>query len=296
MVLNRVQASLAVPKLLAALAMTAVTMVGQTLSLPPAELVARAVQNEIQSSGNGPKHMFRDRKQNPNGSQTKLLVETREAMAGILIAVNDKPLTPEERQAEAARVERFLKDPEELTKRRRQEQENAEHINRIVKALPEAFLYEYDGSETGAQGVGRPGDPLVRLTFRPNPNYQPPSRVEQVLTGMRGYLLIDAVEYRIARVDGTLEKDVGFGWGILGHLDRGGHFLVEQGKVGSGNDWAITRMDVAFTGKALLFKNLNFKWLEVFTDFHSVPPNLTFAQGLELLKKQEALLAQNDLQ
>ncbi len=38
---------------------------------------------------------------------------------------------------------------------------------------------------------------------------------------MQGYVLVDAVHYRIASIDGTLFKTVGFGWGILGHLDRG---------------------------------------------------------------------------
>jgi hypothetical protein len=32
---------------------------------------------------------------------------------------------------------------------------------------------------------------------------------------------------------------------------------------------------------------------EVFNNFQSVPSNLTFAQGVELLKKQEAELAEN---
>ena len=34
---------------------------------------------------------------------------------------------------------------------------------------------------------------------------------------------------------------MGFGWGFLGHLDRGGHFLVEQGEVVNGH-WEVTRM------------------------------------------------------
>jgi len=53
---------------------------------------------------------------------------------------------------------------------------------------------------------------LVRLKFRPNPKYSPPSHVEQILTGLEGYLLIDADQHRIAKIDGTLGKEVGFGW------------------------------------------------------------------------------------
>src|SRR2546426_1171 len=130
---------------------------------------------------------------------------------------------------------------------------------------------------------------LVRLKFRQTPGYNPPSRVEQVLTAMQGILLIDEQAKRIAKIDGTLVKNVGFGWGILGHLDRGGHFLVEQADVAGGH-WEMSRMDLSFTGKALFFKNLSFKSNEIYSDFRPAPPNLTFAQGVELLKRHEAEL------
>jgi len=52
-------------------------------------------------------------------------------------------------------------------------------------------------------------------------------------------------------------------------------------------------MNLSFTGKILFFKGINIKSSEVYSDFRHVPPNLTFAQGLELLKKQEAMLAEN---
>ncbi|HZP18453.1 MAG TPA: hypothetical protein VFB00_10830, partial [Terriglobales bacterium] len=140
--------------------------------------------------------------------------------------------------------------------------------------------------QTGTESVGHPGDELVRLKFRPNPDYDPPSRVEQVLTGMQGHLLIDPKANRIAEIDATLQRDVGFGWGILGHLDRGGHFQVQQAAVD--NHWQLTRMDLAFTGKVLLFKKINIRSTDVFSGFRPVPSDLSFAQGVELLKKAKA--------
>ena len=158
-------------------------------------------------------------------------------------------------------------------------------MTRMLRALPDAFIYEYDGLEQSRPGVGSSGDELVRLKFHSDPKYDPPTRVEQVLTGMAGYLLIDANRQRIAKIDGTLVKDVGFGWGIFGHLDRGGQFQVEQGEVG-GSGWEITRMNLSFTGKILLFKSLSIKKTEVYSEFQPVPANLTFAQGVELLHKE----------
>jgi len=161
-----------------------------------------------------------------------------------------------------------------------------------MKALPDAFLYEPDGVQTGTKELGNPGDELVRLKFRPNPDYSAPSHTEQVLTGMVGYMLIDKSQGRIAKIDGTLEKEVGFGWGILGHLDKGGRFVVQQGTMGTGV-WQVSRMDLDLTGKILFFRKLVVKSTQTFSDFHEAPPNLTFAQAVELLKKQAQELAEN---
>lgn len=257
----------------------------QAPEIPAVELVRRTVENETKSTRSPLKFMFREDKKTERGNQTRLIVETNQALAALAIARDGRPLSPEEKDDELKRLQRFIDDPSELQKKHDKEREDAERTTRIVKALPEAFIYEYGEATVGATGVGKPGGPLVRLNFRPRPDYQPPSRVEQVLTGMQGYLLIDTREYRIARIDGTLMKDVGFGWGILGHLDRGGHFLVEQGDCGHGQ-WDLTRMGLRFTGKVLIFKSLNIQSEETFTDFRPVERDLSFQQGFELLKKE----------
>jgi hypothetical protein len=257
-------------------------------AIPADRLVRLAVRNEV-AAANGPsvRHMFRSRKQTPKGSQTKLYVETSEAMAGMLIAINDQPLTPHQQQAEENHLAWLMDNPDQLRKKRAREKEDAERTMQIVKALPDAFEYEYaNNSDTGLPS----NPPLVRVDFKPNPSYSPPSHVEQALLGMKGFLLIDSSKMRIARIDGTLFKDVTFGWGILGRLDKGGHFIVQQGDVGDGT-WNIVEMNLDFTGKILLFKTLNMVSDEVFSDFQRVPDNLAFAQGVDLLKTEQEKLA-----
>ena len=262
-------------------------------AISPVELVRQAVNNEIASNSESGRHfMFKDVKKTVHLDQVKLVVETKEATAGMLIARDGHPLSAEDRKQEEARLANYVQNPQELSKKRKQEKEDAEHTMRILKALPDAFLYEQQGTENGTESIGRRGDGLVRLKFRPNPAYDPPSRVEQVLTGMQGYLLVDATENRIAQIDATLERDVGFGWGILGHLDKGGRFLVQQADVGDRN-WEVTRMELSLTGKILLFKKLSIQSSDVFSDFHPVPSDLTFAQGVEMLKKEAERSNQN---
>ena len=255
-------------------------------------LVRAAVANEVAANNSSTKHMFKSHKTTAQGSQTRIYVETREAMAGMTIAYNDQPLAPAQMQGEENRLAALVNDPQQLRHKYAQEQENTERTLRILKALPDAFVFEYDGEKKGAVNLGEERARLVWLKFRPNPDFQPPSHVEQVLLGMEGVVVIDPVEQRIAKIDGTLFKEVSFGWGILGHLDKGGHFLVEQ--CDAGNDsWEVSRMSLSFTGKILLFKNLAIKSDEVFSGFRRVPDDTTFAQGVEMLKAEEVKLAQN---
>jgi hypothetical protein len=261
-------------------------------SLSPLNLVRATVANEVAAANeDSSKHMFRDRKKTPQGSQTRIYVETREAMAGMTIAYNDQPLSPQQLQNEEGRLAGLVGNSEQLKRKQHEQKEEADRTLRIVKALPDALLFAYDGTEIGTTGIGGEGTRLVRLKFSPNPAFRPPSHVEDVLVGMAGVLLIDPVSRRIAEIDGTLFKEVNFGWGILGHLDKGGHFLVIQADVGEGC-WEVSRMSLMFTGKILLFKSLAIKSDEVFSNFRRVPADTTFAQGVELLKAEQVKLAQ----
>ena len=264
---------------------TAAPQASKAPQTPAGELVRLAVANEVAANNTTVKHMFRSRKQTPKGSQTRLYVETNDAMAGMTIAYNDKPLTAEQQQGELNHLAWLTGNPDQLRKKQAQEKKDADQTLRIVKALPDAFRYVY--ADAGNHTPGTAAGP-VRLNFTPNPDYSPPSHVEQVLQGMEGFLLIDPKRRRIARIDGTLFKDVTFAWGILGRLDKGGYFRVQQADLGDGT-WDITEMHLNITGKILLIKTITMASDEVFSDFRRVPDNLSFAQGVELLKSEEKL-------
>lgn len=284
----------------AIVALTAATMAvsGQVSEIPetsPVELVRLTVANEV-AAANHPElhHMFHSRLQNSKGSETRVYVETNEALAGLLIAINDQPLTVEQQEAETNHLASLINNSDQLRKKAAREREDGDRSLRIVRALPDAFCYEYAGPETGATGVGKAGDHLVKLKFKPNPAYTPPSHVEQVLTGMQGELLIDGKVRRLARIDGMLFRDVTFGWGILGHLDKGGHFRVQQADLGLGDGaWGIISISLNMTGKILMLKSISMVSDEVLSDFHRMPDKLTFAQGVEILKTEEEKLAHN---
>ena len=104
---------------LAAIWLSSLAQAGQTPAIPPGELVRATVQNEIKASATpSERHMFISLKESAHGSQTKLYCETKDAMAGMAIAYDGKPLTAQQRQAEEARLEQLRTDPAELAKKR----------------------------------------------------------------------------------------------------------------------------------------------------------------------------------
>jgi hypothetical protein len=261
-------------------------------AMPPNDLVRATVKNEVQAANNtAVKFSFRSRKQSPGGVENKIYIEANEALATMTVSEGDQPLSPEKEHAEIEQLAQLVNHPDRLRKKQEHEKLEVEHTLNIVRALPDAFCYEYAGTEKGAPGLGKPGDTLVKLKFKPNPSFVPPSRVEQVLQGMEGFLLIDANEKRIARIDGSLFKEVTFGWGIFGRLDQGGHFKVQQTDAGDGN-WTVSEMDLKFTGKILLIKSLNIVSDEIFTDFQRLPGDLPFARAVEMLQIEHNKIAQ----
>jgi hypothetical protein len=264
------------------------------LQIVPGDLVRETIAREVSAANQSQtRHMFRSRRQTPKGSQTRLYVETNDSMAGMLISVNDQPVSEQQLQAERDHLFWLSGNPEALRKKRAREKEDADRTMRILKALPDAFRFEYAGKETGAAGLGKSGEELVKLNFTPNPAYSPPSRVEQVLEGMQGYVLIDPTAHRLAKIDGNLFRDVSFGWGIIGHLNKGGHFCVQQADVGDGT-WNITAMSLRMTGKILMFKGISMISDETISEFRPVPSDLTFAKAVTVLTNEQEKLAHNN--
>ncbi len=83
-------------------------------------------------------------------------------------------------------------------------------VLKVLRALPKAFLYQYAGTIAVNSGT------VQKFTFKPNPAFNPPDLETQVLTVMSGEIWVDVSHERVIRLEGHLQQDVDFGWGILG--------------------------------------------------------------------------------
>jgi hypothetical protein len=255
----------------------------QSSAMPPIELVRKAVANEMQNPKSSRFYMWMDCVEKPKGSQTKQMVETPDGLIGRLVAINHEALTPEQRKADDNRINRLL-DPAKMREKAKQQRDDEQHSQRLLRTLPTAFNYAYAGTETTTQG-----HQVIKLDFSPNPNFNPPDHETQIYQGLKGQVWIDTHVMRLAKIEGTLFRDVDFGWGIIGRLYKGGRFVVEQGDVGNGH-WDTTRMQLKFDGRVVMLKHLHIEETETEWDFRPVP-KMNVKQALEMLRKSGDQLA-----
>ena len=247
------------------------------LNVPATELVRQMVAHELAAANASGHYMYRIDEQTRHGSDTRDMVETRKWLIGRLVLKNGQPLPLAQRRREDERLRDLLTSPTHLERFQIQARKDEARVRRMIKSLPDAFLFQYDGTEKN--GSGRE---LIRLKFRPQANLTPRSMELRVLQGMEGTMLIDPVDKRLARVEAELFRDVDFGWGIFGRIRRGGSFLLEQQGVGS-DRWAITTLSMHYTSRIVLFVNTRTDSVSKTSNFHRMSNDLTLQQGLELL-------------
>jgi hypothetical protein len=245
-------------------------------------LVKRVLAVELEAAQNGPidhPMQYHLRKTSPRYSSAKLIIETRDGDVARLLEVNGAPLSPESEQNEAARLQALLDDPSLQHHRQEREQGDAERARKIIHALPDAFLYQYSGI------VDTPHGPSYRLSFQPNPKFDPEDLEAQALKGMAGELWIDVAQKRVTRLEGKRIHDVDYGWGILGKLDEGGTLLLEQADVGEGQ-WRTTHMVLVMNAR-LLVKTIKLDTTLELSDYVPVQSGISYKDAIKILRKND---------
>jgi hypothetical protein len=236
-----------------------------------AELVNVVVANELADRVEQRKWMYTIEKQDGKQTLTEEQVETRDGPLYRLVAIDGRPLEPNQRQQDDARIDRLLHYPSEQLKLKRAHDQDEQKLETLMHLMPEAFLYDFDGLEGN----------LVRIKFHPKLNYNPPTYEARVVHSLAGTILIDSRQKRLARLSGQLINPVEFGYGLLGHIDNGG--TVEIGRVEVGpSQWKTALIDIQLSGRLVLFKTVSKREHETRSDFRPVPDNLRLSQASEL--------------
>jgi hypothetical protein len=239
------------------------------------ELVVAVVGNEISDREKQQKWLCMIEKRAGKQTLTQVQVETKEGPLYRLLAIDGTALNRDQRQQDDARIGRLMKDPKQLQKLKQAQDEDEIKLEKLISLLPEAFLYDYDGTE----------DNLLRVKFRPNPSYTPPTYEARVIHSLAGTILIDPEQKRLAKVTGQLMNRVEFGYGLLGRVDSG---TVELGRVPVGpQQWKTAFINIHFTGRLAIFKTISKEQYEKRSDFHPVSNDLSLSDAKELLVSRD---------
>jgi hypothetical protein len=258
----------------------AATVVGQSAltdrPLSANEMVRAVVANELNAQGaNHSRWMYRADREEQGKKKTNEVVQTGHGSLDRLVEVDGHALSAKEQEDERQRIENLVRHPAEQQKLEQTQRKDPEHWQTFFKMIPDALSFSY---------AGRDGT-LIKLSYKPNPSFHPPSREASVFRAMEGEMWVDESQRRLVSIGGHLIADVKFAGGLLGYVDKGSNFDVEQCELAPGQ-WEVTFLEVNMQGKALFFKNIAVQEKEFRSDFRPVPAGLTVADAEEMLKEQ----------
>jgi hypothetical protein len=241
-------------------------------AVPAGELINAVVANELQDREQLRKWMYVIEKREGTQSLTEEQVETQNGPIYRVLAMDGIPLTPDQRQQDNARIQRLLHDTGQQSKLKQQYDGDEQKLEKLMRLMPQAFLYDYDGVD----------GTFVRLKFRPNPSYNPPDYEARVLHSLAGTVLIDSQQKRLAKLSGLLINSVQFGWGVLGHIDNGGTIEIGRVQVGP-SQWKTALLNIQLSGRMILFKTISKQQYETRSNFRAVPADLSLSDANRLL-------------
>lgn len=237
------------------------------------QLVRDVVWNELQAQTHDHSHWRFHETQWNAGRKLYDVIQTKYGDLHRLLAINGTPLKGGALEAEDSRIQQLSSDPNQVEQSQKKRDADAKQERAMLRMLPHAFIFHE---------VSREGD-IVKLSFTPDPNFHPSSHQAEVFHHMEGTVLVDDKVKRLVQIDGHLTSRVNFWGGLLGHLDKGGTFKVEERDVGDGH-WDTILLNVNMNGKALFFKTISVHQHEAYSDYHRVPDDLSLQEAARELK------------
>lgn len=241
------------------------------------ELIQRAAQNEVAALKQPLPCSYFQRLTWNWGTETRRVFQTSEGAASRIVEFNDEPLGPDELAKQIGGLQKLLADRDARKHALQEDQAETRRRIRMMEAFPQAFVFQADGESLGG---------LLKFTFTPKPGFSPPSRESQVYRGMTGSVWVSPSSERLARIEGVLTKDVSFGWGIFGKLNKGGRYEIEQKQTNHGA-WHITRLNLDVKGRVFL-GGFRLQRDERDAEFRRTPAKLNFQTAVEMLLQSPA--------
>jgi hypothetical protein len=240
-------------------------------------LIEQVAANEVAARKTRPHYFFvsEERSVRTGGHLWKEnVVETSDGPLRRLIAIDNKPLTANEAAAEQRRIDTLVSHPDEFRRINQAHKDDEERATQLLQILSSDFALTPDGEVNGC----------LRFNFQPKPEFRPSSYQERVAHEMVGTISLKKPDDRLCTLDAKIIRPVEFGYGMLGHIDQGGHFSLARKQVDAKN-WKSEHITVHINGRILMLKSLAQDQETVRTDIRMVPQNLTLAQADQITRQ-----------
>ncbi len=186
-----------------------------------------------------------------------------------LVAVNGKPLPPEQQTQEQQKLETTV-----VERQKESQQERGQRIAKYQKArksdqvLMEQLTKALDFKLLGEQKLGSQEVYVLKAT--PHPGYEPPNIESKVLTGMEGKLWIDKKTFQWVKVEATVIRPVSIE-GFLAEVEPGSHFELEK-MVVADNIWLPKHFEMKSRAKILFLFTRKSQADETYSGYHKPAP------------------------
>lgn len=243
------------------------------------DLVRDVIYNELHDRERDSHWQYRSACVSSSRNIVREQVETDEGIIYRVIERSGNPLDAKERRQEDARLKALLNNPSELARLRHDHEADEARLGKVMAIMPSAFLFEYEGTPVGD---------TVRIAFRPDPAFVPASYEDRIIHALGGTFTVNQRLKRMIDMNGHIIERVDFGYGILGHVEKGGTFEIRREQVSEAH-WKTNLVAVHIEGKVLLFKNVSKEQQESRSGFRPVPQNTTLAAAKEMLDQSTAV-------
>jgi hypothetical protein len=238
----------------------------------PHDLVKDVVYNELQERRQVSLWQFRVERRVAAQNTVEQAVETRSGLVYRVIARQGKPLDQAAQKKESDRLNNLVRNSAEQARMKQDYEGEEQRVQRLMAAMPDAFVYTYDGTAEGN----------LRLSFKPNPAYSPQTYEARVYHALAGEIWIQPQQKRLVKIKGQIDTEIDFGFGLLGRIEKGGTFQIGREQVAD-NRWKTSLLDVHISGRLVFFKTISKEQHEVRSAFQLVPSNFSVQDAVALL-------------
>ena len=236
------------------------------------DLVKDVVYNELQERRHTSLWQYRVDKRVASQTTLEQEVETVSGSVNHVLARQGKTLDQAAQKKETERLNNLLRNPAEQARMKQDHQAEEQRLERLIAAMPDAFVYTYNGTADGN----------LRLSFQPNPAYSPATYEARVYHALAGEIWVQPQLKRLVRIDAHIVNQIDFGYGLLGKIEKGGTFQIGRELV-NGTRWKTSLLDIHISGRMIFFKAISKDERELRSSFRPVPSNTTVQNAVTLL-------------